>query len=165
MKSFVLTAIGCALCLLFSHQGTTTAVTAFSPAPPAPPAASRPRSTTALFGVRSAVRKVFRRGVRTLEKEEKKKESEEETKPEEMYRLVYHDSCDYQPEGVARVLAKLLPMLDRRTAYELCSHARMAGKAPLLVTDRNNAERYALLLRQYGLTATVEPHGRAVPKR
>ena len=116
-------------------------------------------SSTALGGVRSTVKRIFRR-VRTLEREDTSLDDDEtEDEPQKMYRLLYHDHCDYGPENVARVVAKVIPSLDRRAAYHLISYARENGRGiPLLVTDQNNAERYCAILQQFGLLSTVELH-------
>ena len=114
-------------------------------------------SSTSLYGVRSTVRKIFRR--RTLVKEDTSTK-DDDTEPPKMYRLMYFDDCDYGPENVARVIAKSVPSLNRRTAYHLVSYARENGKVPLLVNiDEGTAERSCALLRRNGLHATVELHG------
>ena len=118
-------------------------------------------STTRLDGVRSTIRRVVRGAVRTLVREPKKKESQQEPEPPpRLYRLMYYDQCEYQPENVARILAKTIPSLDRRVAYELTSRARMQGTAgvPLLLTTQKECELYGGLLTQYGLTTNVVPH-------
>ena len=123
-----------------------------------------PRTTTTrLYGVRSTFKRVVRGAVRTLVREPKKKESEqEEEPPQKMYRLIYYDQCDYQPENVARILAKIIPSLDRRVAYELTSRARMMDGTtqgvPLLITTQKECELYGALLIQYGLTIQVVQH-------
>ena len=123
-----------------------------------------PRTTTTrLYGVRSTFQRVVRGAVRTLVREPKKKESEqEEEPPQKMYRLIYYDQCDYQPENVARILAKIIPSLDRRVAYELTSRARMMDGTTqgvtLLITTQKECELYGALLIQYGLTIQVVQH-------
>ena len=117
-----------------------------------------------MYGVRSTFQRVVRGAVRTLVREPKKKESEqeEEPPPQKMYRLIYYDQCDYQPENVARILAKIIPSLDRRVAYELTSRARMMNGTtqgvPLLITTQKECELYGALLIQYGLTIQVVQH-------
>ena len=116
-----------------------------------------------MYGVRSTFQRVVRGAVRTLVREPKKKESEqEEEPPQKMYRLMYYDQCDYQPENVARILAKIIPSLDRRVAYELTSRARMMDGTTqgvtLLITTQKECELYGALLIQYGLTIQVVQH-------
>lgn len=146
----------CPSCMLRTAAFSTQPLPGSHPSPQTTTFRSRP-SGTALCGVRSAVRNAFRRGVRTLEPDTATPDSTKEQEPKQLWRLVYHD-CEYTPESIARVVAKLIPSLNRRTAYELCSHARMVGRVPLLVTTQKDAERYRDSLLRYGLTATVEPH-------
>ena len=116
--------------------------------------------TTRLSGVRSTIQRVVRGAVRTLVREPKKDSKQEQEPPQRLYRLMYYDQCDYQPENVARILAKTIPSLDRRVAYELTSRARMQGAAgvPLLLTTQKECDLYGALLTQYGLTTKVVPH-------
>mmetsp|Transcript_13818 Transcript_13818/g.34719 ORF Transcript_13818/g.34719 Transcript_13818/m.34719 type:complete len:160 (-) Transcript_13818:19-498(-) len=155
MMKYSITAIVLA-CVVLSHSYVLPTV-AFSTSTPPSPRLVGPSSSTALFGVRSRLRNVFRRGVKTLEPETAKPDTEKDEPPKQLWRLMYYHT-DYMPESIARVLAKLVPSLDRRTAYELCCHARMAGKVPLLVTTQGDVERYRDILLQYGLKATAEPY-------
>ena len=96
-----------------------------------------------------------RRGVQTLDREKKKSKKKEE--PEPMWRVMLHNT-EYQPEIVARIVAKTTPALDRRAAYELCTYARFAGKVTLVITPKKQAELYCLGLQRKGLPSTIEPH-------
>ena len=118
-----------------------------------------PRATTTrLYGVRSTFQRVVRGAVRTLVREPKKKESEqEEEPPQKMYRLIYYDQCDYQPENVARILAKIIPSLDRRVAYRARQMNGTTQGVQLLITTQKEFELYGALLIQYGLTIQVVP--------
>ena len=110
----------------------------------------------------SVWQRVFRRGkksVQTLEREAPPTKQQQEPKePKELWRVMFHNS-EYMPDRVARVLARIVPTLDRRAAFELCSRARSVGKVPVVITtSKKEADMYCLAILQQGLTATVEPH-------
>ena len=104
----------------------------------------------------SALRRIFRRGKNRLQTLEKTRTEKKQQDPEELWRVLFHNS-DYLPDGVARVLAKVLP-ISRGAAFEICLRAREAGTVVVLVTDKKQAEKYCGALLQRGLTATIEPH-------
>lgn len=111
-----------------------------------------------LLVMKSVWQRVFRRnrGVQTLERETTPA-TKEKKDPEKLWRVMFHNS-EYMPDRVARVLAKIVPTLDRRAAFEICSRARFVGKVPVLVTNKKEAEYFCLAIQRQGLTSTIEPH-------
>ena len=118
--------------------------------------------------MKSVFQRVFRRGknrVQTLERDTtttttttRRAPPSPTKQPSDHWRVIMYNS-EYMPDRVARVLAKIFPMLARRTAFELCSRARMMGKDTLVVvSSQKEATMYCTMLQQYGLTATMEPH-------
>ena len=96
------------------------------------------------------------RKVRTLEREKVKEDKKAEEK-DPLFRVMLYNT-EYQPEITARLVARTIPVLNRAVAFELATRARAAGKVPLIVTPKKQAEVYCVGLRRRGLPATIEPH-------
>lgn len=128
------------------------------------PVATRSRSSsssTELYMVGRLFRRAKRKGVQTLEREEqsttKKEKQQQPPDKDPVFRILLHNT-EWQPEIVARIIAKIIPTLDRRVAYELCTAARLAGKVPLVIVPKKQAEAYYVRLRRKGLPVTMELH-------
>ena len=97
------------------------------------------------------------RRVKTLEEPDIKKDVDEKTddKPPS-YRLMLYGS-EGDPSIVAKRVAKVIPSIDRRFAFEICLQARYVGKVQLLLLDsKKQAEMYCLGLQRQGLRSTIE---------
>lgn len=110
----------------------------------------------------NVIGRLLRRGgrkkqVRTLEKEDTKQTTKRKKEKDPMWRVMLY-STEYQPDIVAKILASVIPVLDKRVGFELCTMARSMGKVPLVVTRKKEAEVYCVLLQKYGLPVTIEPH-------
>ena len=123
---------------------------------------SRSSSSTQLY----MIGRLFRRRrqgnrVQTLEEQEQQTTTEKKQVPrrEPQYRLILY-STEWQPNIVARILAKTIPQIDRRFGFDLCTRARSAGNAgvTVVITTQKQAEIYLLLLRREGLPVTIEPY-------
>ena len=113
--------------------------------------------------------RLFRRGrrqgsrVQTLEEQDEqtatKDKKQQVPRREPQYRLILY-STEWQPNIVARILAKTIPQIDRRFGFDLCTRARSAGNAgvTVVITTQKQAEIYLLLLRREGLPVTIEPY-------
>lgn len=163
--------------------GSTAA--AFAPLPPSPSISRHPRCNVGTVGNNNVPKRITvgkwatparntqlqmigrmfrrdrnRRGVKTLEPEEETKRAQKTKKkqtPEPLWRVMLYGT-EWQPDIVARILASTIPALDRRAAFELCTHARFAGKVALVVTTKKQAEMYSLALQRKGLPVTIEPY-------
>ena len=98
------------------------------------------------------------RRVKTLEDPDIKKDVDETTedKPPPSYRVIMYGS-EGDPSIVAKRVAKVVPSIDRRFAFELCLQARYVGKVPLLLCDsKKQAEMYCVGLQRQGVRSTIE---------
>ena len=95
--------------------------------------------------------------VQTLEREDTKRSIKKKKENDPLWRVMLYNT-EYQPDIVARILASVIPSLDRKAAFELCIFGRSAGKVTLVITRKKQAELYCLGLQRQGLPATIEPH-------
>ena len=128
--------------------------------PPPPPTTT----STQLAMIGRLFRRDRRKRVQTIieqEEEESTKLDQPPTQqkaPDPVWRVILYNT-EWQPEIVARILARTIPTLDRRIAFELCTQARMAGQVTLVITRKREAEGFCVRLQRQGLPVTMEPHG------
>ena len=99
-----------------------------------------------------------KRGVKTLEREKRETKKQEKSR-DPIFRVMLY-ATEAQPEIVARIVAKVIPSINRMAAYELCVYAKStpAQKVLLVLASQKQAEQYCLRLRKRGLPVTIEPH-------
>ena len=123
-----------------------------------------PTTSTQLAMIGRLFRRDRRKRVQTIieqEEEESTKLDQPPTQqkaPDPVWRVILYNT-EWQPEIVARILARTIPTLDRRIAFELCTQARMAGQVTLVITRKREAEGFCVRLQRQGLPVTMEPHG------
>ena len=117
-------------------------------------------TTTAL----NMIGRIFRRnnktrGVKTLERSKEDTKKQQLKKKEPMYRVMMY-ATEIQPEIVARIVAQVIPSLNRMVAYELCLMAKAtpSQKVLLVLINQKQAELYCLRLRKRGLPVSIELH-------
>lgn len=112
-----------------------------------------------LLQMKSVLGRVFRRGknrLQTLEKETTASATKKQKDPEELWRVMFHNS-EYMPDRVSRVLTKVFP-ISRVAAFDICVRARSTGTVVVVITNKKQAEKYCGAVLRRGLMATIEPH-------
>ena len=105
----------------------------------------------------SLLGRAYRRGKKLLtrEKEDTTTKQQEEEEPEQLWRVMFHNS-EYMPDRVARELTKVFP-ITRTTAFDICVRARSEGVVTVDITHKKQAEKYVRQLSKRGLVATIQP--------
>ena len=105
----------------------------------------------------SLIGRAYRRGKKLLtrEKEDTTTKSKEKEEPEQLWRVMFHNS-EYMPDRVARELTKVFP-ITRMTAFDICVRARSEGIVTVDICHKKQAEKYVRQLSKRGLVATIQP--------
>lgn len=96
-----------------------------------------------------------RKTTQTIEKTDT--EIDEEKKKEEMWRVVLHNDEVHTFNYVIRSLCKVIGILDRKAAFEICVQTHGVGKATITKTFKKQAEQFCLGLQRQGLTVSISP--------
>lgn len=96
-----------------------------------------------------------KKSVQTIDKVETK--VEEKKNKEEMWRVVLHNDEVHTFNYVVRSLTKVIGILDRKAAFEICVQTHGIGKATITKTWKKQAEQFCLGLQRQGLTVSISP--------
>jgi ATP-dependent Clp protease adapter protein ClpS len=96
-----------------------------------------------------------RKGVQTIIKEQTEEKQEE--KKEEMYRVLLHNDEVHTFQYVVRALTKVIGILDRKAAFEICVETHGRGKAVITKTWKKQAMQFCMGLQRQGLTVSITP--------
>lgn len=99
--------------------------------------------------------KTTKKGTQVMDKTETK--VEEKKNKEEMWRVVLHNDEVHTFNYVVRSLTKVIGILDRKAAFEICVQTHGIGKATITKTWKKQAEQFCLGLQRQGLTVSISP--------
>jgi ATP-dependent Clp protease adapter protein ClpS len=99
--------------------------------------------------------KTTKKGTQVMDKTETK--VEEKKDKEEMWRVVLHNDEVHTFNYVVRSLTKVIGILDRKAAFEICVQTHGIGKATITKTWKKQAEQFCLGLQRQGLTVSISP--------
>jgi ATP-dependent Clp protease adapter protein ClpS len=137
--------------------------TGFSVIAPLPAASNRfvtstkSDSSTRLYMSDQEKVRSTKKGVTTITKDKTETKAEEEKKKEEMWRVVLHNDEVHTFNYVIRSLTKVIGILDRQAAFEICVQTHGIGKATVTKTWKKQAEQFCLGLQRQGLTVSISP--------
>jgi ATP-dependent Clp protease adapter protein ClpS len=98
-----------------------------------------------------------KKSVKTIEKDKVESQAEEKKNKEEMWRVVLHNDEVHTFNYVIRSLTKVIGILDRQAAFEVCKETHGIGKATVTITWKKQAEQFCLGLQRQGLTVSISP--------
>jgi ATP-dependent Clp protease adapter protein ClpS len=99
--------------------------------------------------------KTTKKGTQVMDRTETK--VEEKKNKEEMWRVVLHNDEVHTFNYVVRSLTKVIGILDRKAAFEICVQTHGIGKATITKTWKKQAEQFCLGLQRQGLTVSISP--------
>ena len=116
----------------------------------------QPRSTQLyMSSTEKITTKTTKKGTQVMDKTETK--VEEKKNKEEMWRVVLHNDEVHTFNYVVRSLTKVIGILDRKAAFEICVQTHGIGKATITKTWKKQAEQFCLGLQRQGLTVSISP--------
>jgi ATP-dependent Clp protease adapter protein ClpS len=114
-------------------------------------------SSTQLFMSDRERARSTKKGVQTIIKDKTETKVEEQKKKEEIWRVVLHNDEVHTFNYVIRSLCKVVGLLDRKAAFEICVQTHGIGKATVTKTWKKQAEQFCLGLQRQGLTVSISP--------
>eukprot|EP00565_Helicotheca_tamesis_P002574 CAMPEP_0185725480 /NCGR_PEP_ID=MMETSP1171-20130828/1734_1 /TAXON_ID=374046 /ORGANISM="Helicotheca tamensis, Strain CCMP826" /LENGTH=173 /DNA_ID=CAMNT_0028393623 /DNA_START=191 /DNA_END=712 /DNA_ORIENTATION=- len=98
-----------------------------------------------------------KRGLSTITKDKTELKSQEDKKPEEMWRVILHNDEINTFQYAVIAICKTIGTIDRKKAFDMCVVTHAEGKCTLTKSYKEQAMKYCLGLQRNGLTASIAP--------
>uniref|UniRef100_A0A7S4V8Q1 Adaptor protein ClpS core domain-containing protein n=1 Tax=Ditylum brightwellii TaxID=49249 RepID=A0A7S4V8Q1_9STRA len=162
MKSIIVMMMACVSMMTrntvsgFTSLGTNKSNLSFLPKRKAPPTALS-MSDKGGGGGSTEKARGKKRGLSTITKDRTELKSEEDKKPEEMWRVILHNDEINTFQYAVIAICKTIGTIDRKKAFDMCVVTHAEGKCTLTKSYKDQAMKYCLGLQRNGLTASIAP--------
>uniref|UniRef100_A0A6U3WCL6 Adaptor protein ClpS core domain-containing protein n=1 Tax=Ditylum brightwellii TaxID=49249 RepID=A0A6U3WCL6_9STRA len=163
MKSIIVMMMACVSMMTrntvsgFTSLSTNKSNLSFLPKSKAPPTALSMSDKGGGGGGSTEKARGKKRGLSTITKDRTELKSEEDKKPEEMWRVILHNDEINTFQYAVIAICKTIGTIDRKKAFDMCVVTHAEGKCTLTKSYKDQAMKYCLGLQRNGLTASIAP--------